>query len=388
MLKHDNVDKTQDIKRILERLAGKDSSCEISENENSVYFNEYNLKIELLDYQTANNGNNYAAYLYFKFDRTDLEEPIIEPSTALATSKEEAIDRAVDQFSTVMLSFVTPFKCEDMNSIENSFDGNKHIYKYACSLPISCMGNVKERNRSPFEIVKKELPFYLGARKYNWVKLYVGRNKSDITCEARINGILIPELTDILTEHAKEDENKMSILMEKQCIMFIQDDETYHPLRYSPIKVKEFAAEAIPYIAEIHDNESFDKSYNKIFDITKDRWLTVEIMSFIPEIVAQFRFSMIKHTSDIKLLFGDESLSIKKQQLTSWCACENAVIEMLSKGNVEDEYLMKIMNHSSSYFNVMCKIVSENPKEKIAEGNFVFSSLICNMYPDHRNYIF
>ncbi len=43
MLKHDNVDKTQDIKRILERLAGKDSSCEISENENSVYFNEYNL---------------------------------------------------------------------------------------------------------------------------------------------------------------------------------------------------------------------------------------------------------------------------------------------------------------------------------------------------------
>ena len=243
--------------RVLERLAVKESGCEIIESEKCIFYKERNLKIKLLSADTQSHEGNYAAYLFFRMECDGLEEPIIEPSTALATSEEEAVDRAADLFATVMYSFILPFQNMEMSEIENSIAGKTHKYKYASAIPVSCMGNVKERSRSPFDVVKGEIAKYLGTRKYNWVKLYVGRSKETLNCEARVNGLLIPELSDMLTQHAAEDENKDSILMEKQCILFIQEDETYVPLRKSPETIKEYALRAIPVIAEIHDETSW-----------------------------------------------------------------------------------------------------------------------------------
>ena len=374
--------------RVLERLAVKESGCEIIESEKCIFYKERNLKIKLLSADTQSHEGNYAAYLFFRMECDGLEEPIIEPSTALATSEEEALDRAADLFATVMYSFILPFQNMEMSEIENSIAGKTHKYKYASAIPVSCMGNVKERSRSPFDVVKGEIAKYLGTRKYNWVKLYVGRSKETLNCEARVNGLLIPELSDMLTQHAAEDENKDSILMEKQCILFIQEDETYVPLRKSPETIKEYALRAIPVITEIHDETSWKEGFEKIFDFTGDGWITVEIMNFIPEIVAQYRFSMIKHTSDITLRIGEEEFPMKKQQLTCWCACEEAVIQMLTKGKPNDEFLIKIMNHGSSYFNVMCQLASKFSNEELASGRFLFNTLICTLYPDHKEHIF
>jgi hypothetical protein len=176
--------------------------------------------------------------------------------------------------------------------------------------------------------------------------------------------------------------------MEKQCILFVQDDETYVPLRKSPEEIKEYALRAIPIIAEIHDEKSWNEGFNKIYDFTGDGWITVEIMNFIPEIVAQYRFSMIRHTSDITLRIGEEELPMKKHQLTTWCGCEDAVIHMLTKGKPNDEFLIKIMNHGSSYFNVMCQLASKFSNEELASGRFLFNTLICTLYPDHKEHIF
>lgn len=378
-----------DEMRVLQRLSGKGGNASADDNEKCLFFPEYQLRIQLLECHTKNNGNKFMAYLLFKIDGRDLDEPIIEPSTSLADSREKAIDMAADQFTAVMLSVILSFKCNDMSSIEGDFGGKKCIYHYPCTLPVTCLGNTDGRKIKPLDIVRDELPKYLGARKYTWVKLFEGRTKDKVECEARVNGILVPELSDMLRKHAEEDEDKDIYLMEKQCVLFVQDDSTYVPLRHSPDEVKNIALKAIPMIAEIHDDKSWDDSFDKIFALSGDGWLTIELINFIAEIVAQNRFSFIKHTSDITIKLGeDKTVDMKKQQLTTWCACENAVQEMLSNSKIDDRFLLKVMEFSSSYYSAVCSLLEKHTMEKIAGGDISFCSLQCPFPKEYINYIF
>ena len=96
-------------KRILERLAVKESGCEIIEAENCLFYKENNIKIKILNVDLINHMGNYGATLYFRMECDGIEEPIIEPSSALGTSPEEALDRATDLFAVVMYSFILAF---------------------------------------------------------------------------------------------------------------------------------------------------------------------------------------------------------------------------------------------------------------------------------------
>ncbi|SEK93179.1 DUF6348 family protein [Ruminococcus albus] len=378
-----------DEMRVFERLAGKNKKGIINNKDNSIYFEEYKLKIFLSHCGTENIGDRYSATLFFRIDNEDFEEPIYEPSVGLGTSKEEALDRASDQFVSVMLSVVLSFQCDDMSTMKNRFDGREHIYKYPCSLPVTCQGNGKSRSKAPLDIVKDELQIYLGARKYTWVKLFVGRTGSEVSCEARVNGLIVPELSDKLKDYAEQDEDKTVILMEKQCILFVQDDKTFRKLRYKPEKVKEYALQAIPVIANIHDDKSWDEGFKKINSFTHDYLLTQELINFIPEIVALSCFSYIKHTSDITLNIDDnETIYLKKHQLTAWCSCEVAVEEMLSSGKVDDKFLGAVMHYCSSYYNLMCDLFSKYTVDQIKGGNICFRSLTCSFPLEYKDKIY
>ncbi len=374
--------------RVLKRLEGQNKDGRINEKENSIVFRKHGIKIELLSCRIESTEQRYAAHLVFRLCSDELEEPIIEPSSSIAASSEEALERAADQFVTVMLTFVMSFECEEMQQLENRFDGRKHIYHYPCTLPVSVLGTTEGRSMKPFEIVKNELADYLGGRKYNWVKLFAGRVNEKTECEARVNGILIPELSGKLTEYVQQDEDKNSILFEKQCILFVQDKETFRPLRHTPDEVKKYAAKALPIIAEIHDDESWERGFDRIFALSGDGYLTSELIRFLPEIVALYCYSFIKHSSDITLRIGEKELKIKKQQLTAWCACENAVQEMLTVKGRDSEYLYKIMNYGSSYYSCMCQLAEKYTKEQLMSGDITFTSLDCPMPDNYKEYIF
>lgn len=373
--------------RVLERLAGGKKDRIIKDGH--LLFKEYELTVELLDCRIVGTAGRFAAYLFFKIDRNDFDEPIIEPSTTVADSAEKALDMAADQFASVMLSVMLALSCEDMSTMENSFDGRQHIYNYPCSLPVTTLGSGQSRSRSPFEIVKSELPNYLGARKYTWVKLFSGRTGEKTECEVRVNGVIVPELSEMLDNYVQEDEDKSCILLEKQCILFVQSDKTFRPLRFKPDKVRSFASWAISIIVNIHDDKSWSEGAKKINAATHDHLLTQELMNFIPEIVALNYLSIIKHTSDITLNLDDkEELDLKKHQLTAWCACEKAVEDMFSSGERDDHYINSIMHYCSSYYNLMCDLLDKYTWEQLESGNLTFSSLNCPFPMEYKDKIY
>ncbi|MBP3797785.1 MAG: hypothetical protein J6I46_08445 [Ruminococcus sp.] len=385
--KHNFKPLSANEKRVLERLAGKDKSGIIKDN--CLIFKKYELEVELIDCMITGIDGNFTAYLLFKIGRKDFDEPIIEPSTAIGDSAEKAMDMASDQFASVMLSVMMTLSCEDMSNMENSFDGSKHIYQYPCSLPVICLGNTKSRERTPFEIVKKELPDYLGARKYTWVKLFVGRTGEKTECEARINGIIVPELSKMLDTYVQEDEDKDQILMEKQCILFVQSKRTFRSLRHRPEEVKSIASWAISIIVNIHDDKSWSEGAKKITSATHDPLLTQELLNFIPEIVALNYFSFIKHTSDITLNLDDkEELNLKKHQLTAWCACEKAVEDMLLSGERDTDYINSIMHYCSSCYNLVCDLLNKYTDEQLKSGDLRFSGLNCPFPMKYKHKIY
>lgn len=373
--------------RVLERIACSKKNVILKDGH--LLFKEYDLTVELLDCRTVGTAGRFAAYLFFRIDRNDFDEPIIEPSTAVADSAEKALDMAADQFASVMLSVMLALSCEDMIIVENSFDGRQHIYNYPCSLPVTTLGTGQSRSSSPFDIVKSELPNYLGARKYTWIKLFAGRTGEKTECEVRVNGIIVPELSDMLDNYVQEDEDKNCILLEKQCILFVQSDKTFRPLRYKPDKVRSYASWAISVIVNIHDEKSHAAGVEKINAATHDSLLTQELLNFIPEIVALNFLSIIKHTSDITLNLDDkEELNLKKHQLTAWCACEKAVEDMFSSGERDDNYINSVMHYCSSYYNLMCDLLDKYTWEQLESGNLTFCSLNCPFPMEYKDKIY
>ena len=253
------------------------------------------------------------------------------------------------------------------------------------------MGTVEGREKKPFEIVKDDIACYLGARKYNWVKLFAGRTGSEINCEARVNGILIPELCDKLKDHVQQDEDETAILMEKQCVLFVQDDDTYVPLKRSPAEIEKLAEKAIPIIARIHDDDSWDNGFDELFVLTGgDGHLAMSFLNFIPEIVALKQFYFMGQTSDLKLRLGNdgEIFEIKKQQLTAWCAAENAVEKMFYNDRPDIDHIVDIMEFCSSYYSCMCELFGKYSQEQLISGNFSFVSLECPFSKDYKDKIY
>ena len=376
---------------VLNYIAGRDGLGSIKGD--SVVINKTGLTVTLGGCKVEENEGRFAAYLFFRIDRADFDEPVFEPQTSLGNSREKALTTAAEQFVTVLMSMVLSIgmkhKCEEMRTLENSFDGSRHIYEYPCTLPVGRLSNSNaERECQPFDVVKDDLADYLGGRKYNWVKLFVGRTGESVTCEARVNGVVIPELTDKLSEFADCDEDKTSINMEKQCILFIQSDETYKPPRHTFAEIKKCALKAVPILAEIHGDDSWDKGFAKINRITHDPILTCEIIHYLPEAAAQIMFNEVKTVTPITLYCGEtEPLVINRTQLTAWCAASSAIEDFYYTQKPDSKYMFAIMNYLSSLYSVVCQIMEKHPDLQSLSG-LTFKELGCNMPEEYRNEIY
>lgn len=379
-----------DTETVLRYIAGKDGLGSIKGQ--SVCINMTGLTVTVPSCKAVEKDGQYTAYVLFEIDRDDFDDKITEPQTALGDTRENALKAAAEQFVSILLSITLSIglmkKGEGLKTLENSFGGSRHVYYYPETLPVSRLGNTKGRSRQPFELVRDEIADYLGGRKYNCLKLFVGRVGEKVDCEARLNGMLVPELSKKLRGLAESDEEKTAVLMEKQCILFVQGDDTYKPPRHSIEKIRKCAEKAIPILAEMHDDASWQKGFRRINLITHDYILTHEMIHYLPEAAAQIMFSEVKTVTPITLYFGENGeLTLNRTQLTAWCGASDAIEEYYHSKRPEDKFMFAVMDDLSSLYSAVCQIMQKHPNVKSLSG-LTFSELGCNMPEEYRHQIY
>lgn len=89
---------------VLNYIAGRDGLGSIKGD--SVVINKTGLTVTLGGCKVEENEGRFAAYLFFRIDRADFDEPVFEPQTSLGNSRKKALTTAAEQFVTVLMSMV------------------------------------------------------------------------------------------------------------------------------------------------------------------------------------------------------------------------------------------------------------------------------------------
>ena len=105
-------------------------------------------------------------------------------------------------------------------------------------------------------------------------------------CEAKINGTAYPDLADVLYQELLNRKEKQ-ISIDKCFLLLIQDEETYQPCPFTKQDVGDLTFLALDRLTEVTDEVSKQKAFQEIHKFSPDYSIAVELVAFLPEIMAQ-----------------------------------------------------------------------------------------------------
>ena len=182
-----------------------------------------------------------SAFVDLTFELTGLDKPVTDHIGGMGDTREEALGVIAGQINIAVRCinaaldkkgyWKNPGNWEKHKEliIENSFDGRRHLYRIPENRTVYRIGTVADIKHDPFELVKNDLPMFLGNEKYYYVKLFIGQVRGTLICEAVINGKTVPELKPLLERAYSENDNRNFSLHESERMLIVQCDETYRP---------------------------------------------------------------------------------------------------------------------------------------------------------------
>lgn len=314
--------------------------------EDGVLYGDTGLHISCIIQRMAGNAGRYTAEMLFVLNHDWFDEPLCEYTAGLGDSEENAVRSGAEQFSAVvLLPVLAAMGCTGEHLIETEVDGEKQVFRRACTETMFSMGAENPERKNLWEIVEKEIPSYLGTKNAYWIKLYASCLDGKPNCEVRINGAVFPELTRKLDEYVATWSNHQDFHSEKEFFMILKEDKSVSNEPDSEM-VKELTVKAIEKMAAVTDEASEERAMAEIYLMcNKDNNLFWELQSFIPEIYT-FTALNISNADGMKLCRdGRPDISVKKSQLRTYGYIEQGVYRFMQEKNPSRE----------TSFGVMCR---------------------------------
>ena len=185
----------------------------------------------------------------------------------------------------------------------------------------------------------------LGTQKVYWVKLYLaGLSGGDTSCEVRINGWVVPELTETLVQIAKSwPLEGMPLRSAKQYIVLVQDGDA--PCPYTWDQAKDLTRQAIRLFESGTDYGSIPEELEKY---APDPSLAEDVFGFLPELMAQVVWPQVKVTSQFSVnRHGAGQTSVWFTQCRAWAPVYSAIMDHLHEDQPDKDQLLSIAGASA-----------------------------------------
>ena len=187
----------------------------------------------------------------------------------------------------------------------------------------------------------------LGTQKVYWVKLYLANlSGSDTSCEVRINGWVVPELTETLVQIAKSwPLEGMPLRSAKQYIVLVQDGDA--PCPYTWDQAKDLTRQAIRLFESGTDYGSIPEELEKY---APDPSLAEDVFGFLPELMAQAVLPQVKVTSQFSVSRHEAGqTSVWFTQCRAWAPVYSAIMDHFHEDGPAKDQIMSIVGTSAMF---------------------------------------
>lgn len=326
--------------------------------------------VEFGQMQAANGAFNVQILLIARHPFFD--EDLVESVAGLGRTPDDAIRTAAENICTgVIPCILSAFRCDAPETIETSLMGVTHRFHLPCTVVTSHAGMGEPDDL--WAIVRDAVPQYLGTKRVYWIKLFAACLNGIPECEARVNGMLCPDLADMLVKHAIRHKDEAGFRADKVFVVLIQDAATYTPCPFTKQDAGELAFRAFRLFQNIHDEESAHKTHLTIVESARTRDLGMEMVAFLPEIVAH---TVIQYRDSESLMpvvnHGKPDVELKKTQVRSYGYIEDAVFQYLHKQQPSQDEIKQLLAVSSKFHALSQAIEAGSKLEDLRLSQLVY----------------
>lgn len=349
--------------------------------DDKLYFDKYDLTIEFRTAGERVGLRNSSVQLLFILTHPLFEETLVESCAGIGEDAESAAKNSAENFCDSVLKYVLEsLDGKNTAKLVSEIDGEKHEFSLPSEIGSYCTGD-SITDGDLWSIVKDDIPNYIGKKRAYWIKLFVGAAKGEISCEVRINGTVMTELTaKVREEISKKNTNSENYNTHKQFVLLIQDESTYEPCPYTADDVKKWTNKAIELLRKVKSQKSYEKTAKEIIETSPDSSLGRELTMFVPEMMCGMVFGL-RDGDGISAMNknGKDRVDMKKSQLRSFGYIESAVYTYLMKNKPKKDDIMNIIA-ASSRFSALQKAIQDGAKPE----NIVFNEMIYLVTDDYK----
>lgn len=276
----------------------------------------------------------------------DFDEPLIEPVDAQGKTAEEAAAMSVDIFhGGVWHPLDQSMTKKNPQHIPVDYLRQHYDFDMYCQSVVRI--GVKDKQPTMLmNLIRSEIPKYLGSKKYYWIRVYLAKFKEKKIAEVRVNGSVCVQLTDFFKDYVEKEMNgEDSFVSEKQYAIFVQREDDKCPFKKDI--VMDAARQTISMMENITNREEYGEMVKKLEEITGDKNLASEIRVFIPEIFAKLTLGY-REGDSLFLIEDESSIEFRKTQLRTYFYLQQAILEYLST-RPEQEKVTRIVTNSVAF---------------------------------------
>ena len=314
-------------------------------------YKEHDLRVtvDFGSLQSNQDGTVWSVQLLFAAQHPFFDEDLVESVVGVGRTPDDAIRNGAHNICIGVLPSVrAALGCENDEWMEADVMGRKYRFRVPCDRLNQHAGGGELTDL--WELVKDVLPQYLGTKRCYWIKLFAALVDGVPNCEARVNGTVFPDLTDILYEDAVKRRRDARYISDKVFVLLVQDEATYTPCSFTKQEVGEMAFRAMRLLQNIEDEESARKTQAMIVSLAPTHDLGLELLSFLPE---AFACHVVQYRDNEDLMpvidRGKPEFRLKKSQVRSYGYIEDAVFQYLHKVKPSEDEVKQILATSAKF---------------------------------------
>lgn len=281
-------------------------------------------------------------------EHPDFFGPLVESTAGAADGDEGKARYAARQIADSVLDALLPaLRGEGKPAAPVELWGN--TYRFQASVSGVLLTNAQEPpgRQDLWSRMEQAVLGCLGTQKVYWVKLYLAHiNGGDTSCEVRINGWVVPELTETLVQLAKSwPLEGAPVKMAKQYIVLVQDRDTCPACPYTWEQAKDLTRQAIRLFEGETEYESIPEELARR---APDLSLAEDVFGFLPELMAQTVWSQVKVTSQFSVRQeGRGQALVWFTQCRAWAPVYSAIMDHFQEDKPTKEQILSVAGTSA-----------------------------------------
>lgn len=351
--------------------------------EDSIKVMELEAEIKVRVSEIRHGEDKCFVHVYYSIENPMFDEPVLEGLAGMGRTLKGAVALSVYNFVTT--AFCGFRKCvtgKYMTNFDSRFQGKEHKWHVSDSCP-SLLNDGTDDPESEdlkkywevWEVLKRELPKYLGTKKVYWLNVYCAKREDGVTIgEVRLNNRPCRELCNMFSEAAQNFPEDGSLKSLKRFYYITQDDSTYEAYPYTSQQIEEYTLKTLEILEDCVKTEHFNEYHKRVREAVGDRSLAVELLAFIPEICARGAYNEIGYAEYVGVRRPDskEMELINMSQITSYYWIEKSLANALATKRLSQDLYMTCISLSST-FKAVGKMKMAAPDKDLSQEDLCFA---------------